>query len=73
MLTPEMYAGMTGSVLQHAQGHIQKALSLCDAIGQGDGTLQERLQDAQDLITEIKVIKSDMERALLFLDMDSCE
>lgn len=70
MMTPAMYAAMTGSVLQHAEGHIKTALSLCGAISDGKGGLEQRLQDANALIVELEVVRSDMERALLFLGID---
>lgn len=73
MLTPEMYAAMTASVLQHSAGHIKTALALCDNIVVGAGELDDRFKDANALITELKTIKSDMERALFFLGIDDLD
>jgi hypothetical protein len=73
MLTPEMYAAMTASVLQHADGHINTALALCDSIAISEGELDDRFKDANALIAELQIVKSDMERALLFLGIDDLD
>jgi hypothetical protein len=70
MLTPEMFAAMTASVLQHSQGHIQKALSLCSEIAEGEQDFEDLLKIAEALVNEIRVVREDMDRALLFLNMD---
>ena len=73
MFTPEMFAAMTGSVLQHAEGHIKTAFELCDAISKDSDSYEQRRKDAQKLITELRVIRDDMKRALMFLDIDALD
>jgi hypothetical protein len=70
MVTPEMYAAMIGSVLQHSEKHLREAYALCDLMAEGEGTLQERLAQVENLRTEIQIIQSDMGRALLFFGID---
>ena len=70
MLTHDMYAAMTGSILQHSKCHIENGLALCDIIAKGEGDIEAQLNNVRDLVTEIQVIRSDMDRALLFLEIN---
>lgn len=70
MITPAMYSAMIGSVLEHGQKHLNTARALCDKIATGEDGFLKRLEQVGALRGELLILKCDMERALLFFDID---
>jgi hypothetical protein len=70
MMNPEMYAAMIGSVLHHTKGHLEEAFRLCEGINDDFAGIPERLEAVEELKVELQVIRSDMDRALLYFGID---
>ena len=68
VITPAMYAAQTENILMHIEKHINEAKNLCKRIADGGAGFEQRLKDSQRLIDEMRIIRNDATRALIFLD-----